>query len=738
MLPRVVICRVLLRSRLHAYGPALLALGVGLAMGRLELARLFTPGGLALYLVVLVTGLLPTTATGLGVVIGTALSGAPWPWALWRAGSVLLTILMAAWLVRRRGAKAIRSRIGLWAALCRLVGGWWVFLYCITASRSPDLAGPSLRTAALALGAVLVEAALCGVAADLLLDGARALGGRSGGNAASPAPLMLAALVVAGIKGIGFLGLRLDYLAAAALTLAGAMSAGVAGGAATATAAGLALALVRPQDLDVAVGVAYAAGGLAAGGCRPLGRLGSGLAFLFGLLGVMSWQREPGGALQASLLVAGTVAVAVAVATPPRWLASVGAAFANLAWDEPPPPPDEVPARRLHQVAGVLREVGRAFDQAAPAQRDGVEQALTRPLEEVQQRICTGCSMYRTCWEGEFYRTVQVLEDVWSRIEEQGRINHRQVPDRLQSYCIYPGIVLTTLNDLNEMEQARRFWERRLADGRELVGEYMQGIAAILERTGAELAPAPGASAPVLVRVRWGMARLPKRGSIVSGDSVLAEPLPDNRYLLLLSDGMGTGSQASIESKFAVQLLRQVLAAGFSSQVAVQTVNAALLMRSTRDSFTTIDLAVLDLTQARVEFVKTGAVSSFLRRGTEVKPVRGSSPPAGILHWLSTEPQARPVLPGDVLVMVTDGLWEQGAQDQEHWLLQHLYRTDETDPELLAEEILGCALRDREPEDDMTVLVARIDKAVPGTTQLPLGPEVQLARRAPNPGQSRQ
>jgi stage II sporulation protein E len=285
-----------------------------------------------------------------------------------------------------------------------------------------------------------------------------------------------------------------------------------------------------------------------------------------------------------------------------------------------------------------------------------------------------------------------------------------------------------------------------LVEGRSLVGDYVKNITRMMDRFIDEYSTSEGKGrpeSPPALRVVSGIARLPKRGGHISGDSFLSNTLSPDRYLMVLSDGMGVGKLASVESKQCVNLVHQMIEAGFTPEVAVQTANSALLLRSPEDTFATVDVALCDLATGRAEFVKIGAAPSFMKRGTDVTLVKMSSVPIGIINQVQIEPEYRNLRPGDLLIMITDGIWDvsKNASDKERWLINHLTRDSATDPEEVAESILARAM-ELMPEvgDDMTVLVARFDPLVGGKAVAEakrLEPTTWASvKRAPRPGDS--
>lgn len=211
-------------------------------------------------------------------------------------------------------------------------------------------------------------------------------------------------------------------------------------------------------------------------------------------------------------------------------------------------------------------------------------------------------------------------------------------------------------------------------------------------------------------RVATGWASAAKEG--VSGDTAAVLPLPAGKVALVLSDGMGTGRRAAGDSMATVRYLQRLLAAGFAVEVAVKTVNSLLLLKLPEETFTTVDMAVIDLAAGEAEFLKVGAAPSFVKRVREVATVQAASLPAGIVQQVEIEPVRWLLAPGDIIVMVSDGVVEVPgrAPGRETWVANFLRRMPDGEPQELAEQILRQATDLAGPRlrDDMTVLVAKV------------------------------
>lgn len=208
----------------------------------------------------------------------------------------------------------------------------------------------------------------------------------------------------------------------------------------------------------------------------------------------------------------------------------------------------------------------------------------------------------------------------------------------------------------------------------------------------------------------WGET-IPKNGSPRSGDCFDNLYLENGCHLLLLSDGMGSGEKAHLESSSAIRMLRALLSAGFDADTALSLVNSLLLLKSAEDSFATIDLFSFNTGSLEAEFMKVGACASFIKRGKAVRTFSAHSLPAGILSSADAERLTAAVLPGDMIIMMSDGVYDplRKAQDA-HWAEAFISAYTGDSPEALGRGLLEKAreLCGGNVSDDMTVLCAAV------------------------------
>ncbi|GIM30179.1 stage II sporulation protein E [Clostridium polyendosporum] len=203
-----------------------------------------------------------------------------------------------------------------------------------------------------------------------------------------------------------------------------------------------------------------------------------------------------------------------------------------------------------------------------------------------------------------------------------------------------------------------------------------------------------------------------KEGEKFTGDSYSFGKTKDGNYMIVISDGMGSGPEAGVESKAAVELIEKFTQSGFSELTAINTVNSIMTMKFSEDEkFATLDMQNIDLYSGNITFMKIGAVESFIKRGDKIEVVKSNTLPFGVLDSPDVDIVEKKVSNGDVLVTISDGVLEGiGGESNCEWLVDFLGETKNKNPKELVNDILEKAkeLNGGKTKDDMTVVVSKI------------------------------
>ena len=204
-----------------------------------------------------------------------------------------------------------------------------------------------------------------------------------------------------------------------------------------------------------------------------------------------------------------------------------------------------------------------------------------------------------------------------------------------------------------------------------------------------------------------------KEGEKFTGDSYSYGRTKDGNYITVISDGMGSGPEAGLESKVSVEIIEKFMEVGFDEKIAIDAVNAIMSIKFSEDEkFSTLDMNKIDLYTGNTKFMKVGAIESFIKRGNKVEVINSNTLPFGVLEEPDVDTVEKQVSNGDVIVSISDGVLDvknDGSFDTT-WLIEFLKSTKYRQPKDLSIAILEKAkeLSGGKAKDDMTVVVSKV------------------------------
>lgn len=197
----------------------------------------------------------------------------------------------------------------------------------------------------------------------------------------------------------------------------------------------------------------------------------------------------------------------------------------------------------------------------------------------------------------------------------------------------------------------------------------------------------------------------------VSGDSVNLFSNRKDYFYALISDGMGSGKEAALTSGLCSVFLEKMLRAGNRAGTSLRMLNNMIRSRagdSTRECSSTVDLLELDLITGNASFIKSGAAPSFVVRGNAVHRLQSGTVPLGIICTLDAQSTPFPLLPGDLVVMISDGIL---ACDPDcKWLISYLADLKNATPEEIVYRICLHAAGG-ESRDDCSAIALKVEEA---------------------------
>lgn len=199
----------------------------------------------------------------------------------------------------------------------------------------------------------------------------------------------------------------------------------------------------------------------------------------------------------------------------------------------------------------------------------------------------------------------------------------------------------------------------------------------------------------------------------VSGDSIIQTKLKDGKYLIAISDGMGSGPDARKSSQIVTSMLKRLLNSGFERNTSVDLINSNLL-NVADDVFATLDIAIVDLYKGNIEFIKNGACPTYIKNNRKIQIIKSLTLPAGIVKSASTDVFDKDIENNDIIVMCSDGILDSNIEykNKELWVKYLLEDMEITNPQKIADIILNESVDNNfgKIKDDMSVVVCKFVK----------------------------
>lgn len=195
------------------------------------------------------------------------------------------------------------------------------------------------------------------------------------------------------------------------------------------------------------------------------------------------------------------------------------------------------------------------------------------------------------------------------------------------------------------------------------------------------------------------------------GDHIAIFKSEQAYFYALISDGMGSGSNASFTSDICAVFLEKMLSAGNRVEISLRMLNSFIRSKNSGtgdECSATIDLMELDLLNGNAVFVKNGAPPTYVVRGNTVYKLRSRTFPIGILKDSDIQLLQFRTHPGDVVVMVSDGVTH--GNDECPWLIDMLSDPLPESMDSLRTDILRRAIASGSP-DDLSAIAIRIEDA---------------------------
>lgn len=180
----------------------------------------------------------------------------------------------------------------------------------------------------------------------------------------------------------------------------------------------------------------------------------------------------------------------------------------------------------------------------------------------------------------------------------------------------------------------------------------------------------------------------------------------DNKFFLLLSDGMGHDKYSSKISEYLVELITSFSKLNGDYFEQIKTANEMIYNKSSKESYATLDYFIIDLVDLNFSLFKAGSFPTYIYHNHEVKESKKNFAPLGIINNVSPFRYQDKLNEEDVLVFLSDGFKNDVYDIINTTLLCNAYLSSKEIHDLLLDNLNDNDLA----KDDRTLVVLKIKK----------------------------
>ncbi|MBQ7515912.1 MAG: serine/threonine-protein phosphatase [Schwartzia sp.] len=228
------------------------------------------------------------------------------------------------------------------------------------------------------------------------------------------------------------------------------------------------------------------------------------------------------------------------------------------------------------------------------------------------------------------------------------------------------------------------------------------------------------------MEIRIGIARIPKHGAEISGDSCDIVERPRGGVSAILAEGQGSGRTSHQISRLAVNKATALITDGTTDSSVAKAVHEQLYDMAERRASSTLTILSADLESETLVISRNSHCPVIIWTEDYETVYDDEASPIGINRHLKTQFYELPFSPGMLAVTYTDGITAAGHKHGGSPLdfdriLGIIRENPAADAEYIARSIVeyALALDDEIASDDMTVVVLGI------TSETPPGPGIE-------------
>lgn len=382
-------------------------------------------------------------------------------------------------------------------------------------------------------------------------------------------------------------------------------------------------------------------------------------------------------------------------------------------------------ANKLSSVSETILQMAQSYNEAATdtlnetiedESKKSFKEEVLNNLEDIEDNLLYDDILLNDDQIlGECYKILEIKEEINDDefVSILERINNYRLVTQNNEKSINQ--IVKIMNNIYRINKLNTIWKHKEASNKKVLANQLGGVSKVISSLADDIkTDEKEEKKRQKYKLVIASSQTTKNKSEISGDSSIKTKLHDGKYMLAISDGMGSGEKAKKSSSTVIQMLKRLLTTGFDKDISIGLINSAVNLNSNEETYATIDISIVDLSSGNIEFVKNGACPTFIKSGKKVEVIKAVSFPAGVLDKIDLVVYDKDLNENDIIIMCSDGILESNIEykNKEIWLKELLENMEIQDVQKISDIIMQEAIDNGYgiAKDDMTVIVAKLEK----------------------------
>ena len=169
------------------------------------------------------------------------------------------------------------------------------------------------------------------------------------------------------------------------------------------------------------------------------------------------------------------------------------------------------------------------------------------------------------------------------------------------------------------------------------------------------------------LKICYAHAVLAKEGNLISGDNYYIKKDYNSNYIFALSDGMGSGYNAYLESVDTLRIITSLSSYHFRVKTILKLLEDIYELRANYDHYATLDLLTIDTANKNVNLYKMGSTTTYVLHNNSLTAYQNKALPLKLDEMNSTF--TFDISSGDLIFLLSDGITDFIDQNEFYSLI---------------------------------------------------------------------